>query len=308
MQVLRRGSAGKNVKLLKHYLNCLSRPSPRLAEGNSKFDLATEKAVITFKRAAGLKSGEPKVDAQTWGEIGQQFAMNLPPNRPEKTIGRCFVNSELTSIPDWLQNLSMVVIDGPLNFDQRIFIGAYMEQYGPISEPKLRGLNQLWKCMDLDPALYNVRWAANMMATVKHECADTWQPIEEYGKGAGYEYGKPVTVKALNGETYRNTYYGRGYVQLTWEANYKRLGEAIGVKDALVIHPEKALEPQIAYQVLSAWMNAGYSANGKKIADYTGSKKPNYVGARHLVNGSDQAVLIAGYAEQLEAMLRASLF
>ena len=59
--------------------------------------------------------------------------------------------------------------------------------------------------------------------------------------------------------------------------------------------------------MLSLWMNGGYSANGKRIMDYTLSKKPDYVGARHLVNGIDQAGPIAGFAVQVEAMLRASL-
>ena len=116
-----------------------------------------------------------------------------------------------------------------------------------------------------------------------------------------------MTVHGSDGETYSSTFYGRGYVQLTWEFNYRRLGKAMGLGDQLLIHPEKALEPEIAYNVLSLWMNGGYSANGKRIMDYTLGETPNYRGARHLVNGRDQAEKIAGYAVQLEAMLRASL-
>lgn len=307
MQILQLGSSGSTVQILKHYLNLLMTPSPNLNEANRVFDKATASAVSSFKLAAGLMPANAVVNAQTWGEIGGQFARKLPPNRPEKTVGRCFINNETVSIPDWLQNLSLIVVDGPLNFDQAIFLKAYMAQYGALDESKTRSLNQLLKFIDLDPAVLNVEWAAYMMATVKHECADTWQPIEESGKGEGYEYGKPVTFKGSDGETYKQTFYGRGYVQLTWLHNYKRLGKAMGVGDQLAIHPEKLLEPETAYTVLSLWMNGGYSANGKRIMDYTLGPKPNYTGARHLVNGSDQASLIAGYAVQLEAMLRASL-
>ena len=213
MQVIKPGSAGNNVKLLKHSLNLLMSPSPALAEVDPKFDNATGKAVTAFKQLAGLQPIDAKVDAQTWGEIGQQFATKLPPNRPEKTIGRCFINDVSTAIPDW----------------------------------RTRALNQVLKFIDLDPAVTNLQWAAYMMATINHECANTWQPIQESGKGAGHDYGKLVTVKGSDGETYKCVYYGRGYVQLTWEKNYRRLSEAMGLGVSLVIHPEKALDPETSY-------------------------------------------------------------
>ena len=44
-----------------------------------------------------------------------------------------------------------------------------------------------------------------------HECANTYRPIEEIGKGKGRPYGTPTS----NGKTY----YGRGFVQLTRKTN-----------------------------------------------------------------------------------------
>ena len=126
MQLLRRGNSGPNVRILKHYLNLLVTPSPRLAEHDARFDLTTERAVITFKQGSGLQPLNGTVDAATWGEIGREFGSKMPPNLPEKTIGRCFINDDPIAIPTWLQNLSLVVVDGPLDFDQSIFIGAYM--------------------------------------------------------------------------------------------------------------------------------------------------------------------------------------
>lgn len=120
-----------------------------------------------------------------------------------------------------------------------------------------------------------------MMATVKHECANTWQPIEEYGKGAGHDYGKLASVKGSDGEMYSNNFYGRGFVQLTWVFNYLRLGKALGLGDKLLCHPEKVLELETAYQILSAWMVGGYSANRKRMLDCTLGAKPNYQGSRH---------------------------
>src|SRR3974390_3095722 len=54
------------------------------------------------------------------------------------------------------------------------------------------------------------KWLSYILGTALHETAFRMWPISEYGKGKGYEYGKP------NPETGK-TYYGRGYVQLTWD-------------------------------------------------------------------------------------------
>jgi putative chitinase len=306
MQLLKPGTQNPNVRILKHYLNLLLLPSPSLDESSAKFDDQTNSAVRLFKSKAKIAPADGVVNVQTWGEIGAEFANTLPPNRPEVAVGMCFINGDPLEIPNWMRNLSKVAIDGPLNFDQATFFRAYMEQYGAIKESASRGLNEVLKFIDLDPAVVKISWAAYMMATVKHECANTWEPIEEYGKGSGHEYGKPVTVKGADGESYRCSYYGRGCVQLTWQKNYERLSDALGLGDDLVIHPERALVPETAYKILSLWMNGGYSANGRRLMEYTLGKTPDYEGARHLVNGTDQPALIAGYAKLLEVMLRAA--
>ncbi|MBW4514576.1 MAG: M23 family metallopeptidase [Timaviella obliquedivisa GSE-PSE-MK23-08B] len=48
-------------------------------------------------------------------------------------------------------------------------------------------------------------------------------------------------------------YYGRGYFQLTWDYNYKSMGDLLGID--LVNNPDKANEPEIAAQVaILYWM------------------------------------------------------
>jgi predicted chitinase len=97
-------------------------------------------------------------------------------------------------------------------------------------------------------------------------------------------------------------------VQLTWKDNYQRAGEKLGIGDDLVIHPEKVLDSDIAYQIISFGMvNGAIFANGHKFSDYVHGKKMNYVSARQMVNGVDHNHDIAAIAEQLEIMLRASL-
>lgn len=50
---------------------------------------------------------------------------------------------------------------------------------------------------------------------------------------------------------YPTGYYGRGYVQLTWEGNYRTYGQMIG--EDLLSQPDRALEPGVAARLLAAY-------------------------------------------------------
>lgn len=137
-----------------------------------------------------------------------------------------------------------------------------------------------------------LRFLAYMLATAYHETSATMQPVREIGKGKGKEYGKPI-----NGRTY----YGRGYVQLTWLANYQRAAKELAID--LVRYPDDALEPDIAAAIMFRGMTEGWFT-GKKLADYINLDKTDYINARRIVNGTDKAEKIAGYAEAFETALR----
>lgn len=193
-----------------------------------------------------------------------------------------------------------------MKFDHGKFFDAYKGQFGPISsQSQVDGIESMLTQLDSDTAVNDERWAAYMFATVKHECDDKWQPIEEYGKGAGHSYGNAKTVTGSDGQTYSNKYYGRGYVQLTWDYNYKNLSTALGLGDALYIHPEQVLEPDIAYKVMSYGMRNG-TFTGKNLARYINATGCDYTNARKIINGLDKADLIQGYAKKLETCFKSS--
>lgn len=137
-----------------------------------------------------------------------------------------------------------------------------------------------------------LRFLAYILATAYHETACTMQPVREIGKGKGKPYGKPVNGK---------TYYGRGYVQLTWLENYQRAAKELAVD--LVRYPDDALEPDIAAAILFRGMTEGWFT-GKKLSDYINLDKTDYFNARRIVNGTDRADKIAGYAKAFETALR----
>jgi len=136
---------------------------------------------------------------------------------------------------------------------------------------------------------------AYLLATAKHETADTMQPITEYG-GRKYfdKYDTGKLAKALgntpdkDGDGY--LYRGRGFVQITGRANYKRAGDKLGID--LIGNPDAALNPTVAAQILVRGCSEGWFT-GKKLSDYL---PDDFRNARRVVNGTDRADLIAGYA------------
>lgn len=136
---------------------------------------------------------------------------------------------------------------------------------------------------------------AYVLATAFHETAHTMQPVEEFGKGKGHVYGLP---DPQNGKVY----YGRGYVQLTWRKNYQHAGDVLGFD--LVNDPALALRPDVAADILFAGLRDGWFAgNRSKLNTYINDDKTDYLNARRLVNGTDCAKLIEGYARAFAVAL-----
>ena len=67
-------------------------------------------------------------------------------------------------------------------------------------------------------------------------------------------------------------------------------------------NPALALDPKTAADILFRGMRDGWFT-GKKLDDYIHGGTINYQAARQIVNGSDRATLIAGYAEAFQTAL-----
>jgi hypothetical protein len=66
-----------------------------------------------------------------------------------------------------------------MKFDHQMFINLYEAQYA-LNDSQSSVIDALLGFLEQDTDLSDVRWAAYMLATVKWECGDAWQPIEEY--------------------------------------------------------------------------------------------------------------------------------
>lgn len=166
-----------------------------------------------------------------------------------------------------------------------------------ISQEQVDGLEFLLGEFETDPHWVDLRHIAYALATVFHETAGSFQPVEE-----GYYLGSKERVEKFQKTLRYFPYFGRGYVQLTWRTNYEKAGRAIDVD--LVGNPELALKADIAFRVLTLGLFRGWY--GGKLTTYINETKCDYVNARRCVNGRDKAGLIAGYAKSFEKILRAS--
>lgn len=202
-----------------------------------------------------------------------------------------------------------------LHFDREIYFNAVRGPLfgGSMTEGQVMGQEAILLRWETDPLSEDLRHLAYALATTKHETANEMLPIEEYGKGKGYKYGVP------DPETHQ-TYYGRGYVQLTWRENYAFATRELGLLEEqdLEWHAECALDAAIAADVLLYGMFYGWFRSPNTLHLYFSEVADDSYGAREIVNGDKHIIpswsngvsigkLIAGYHTHfLEALTQSS--
>lgn len=160
----------------------------------------------------------------------------------------------------------------------------------------------------------DLRMRAYLLATAYHETAHTMLPVREtlastddeaisrleraWAKGQLKWVTAPYWRKDPNGKAW----FGRGYVQLTHERNYRAIGDRLNVD--LVANPHAALNPTVAAKVLAVGCVEGIFT-GRRLADYI-NENTDYINARRVVNGTDRAETIAGYAMAFQTALEAA--
>lgn len=189
---------------------------------------------------------------------------------------------------------------------------------GTLTQQQVDGQNAILADWEGTYSENDLRWLAYALATTIHETASTMWPIEEYGKGAGQPYGvkDPETGQ---------TYFGRGFVQLTWRANYanasKQLGFAPKSQNDFEWTADNALDPFLAGHVMFRGMIEGWFRSDSKgrqtLERYFSATVDDAYGAREIINGDKSRVpswssgvsignLIKGYHGKFLAALKAA--
>ena len=137
---------------------------------------------------------------------------------------------------------------------------------------------------------------AYVLATAWWETAHTMKPVEE-----AYYLGEPRASRYRENLRYY-PWHGRGYVQLTWQANYVKAGKNLD-RD-LTTDPDAVMNPTVAAEILVVGSLEGWFT-GKKLGDYINKTKTDYVGARRIINGTDKAQAIADIARAYEVAVDA---
>jgi putative chitinase len=188
-----------------------------------------------------------------------------------------------------------------MNFNREAFFKSYRKAFGRLTQSQVSGIEDLLDFIEADEAwgdsVIDVQQVSYMLATIKHECADKWKPINEYASGAAYE-GRRDLGNTKKGDGVR--FKGRGYVQITGRTNYTTFSKITGAN--LVEFPETALSPPISYHIASEGMRRGLFT-GKSLDDYINEDKTDFYQARRIINKLDKAKLIASYAVLFETIL-----
>lgn len=176
--------------------------------------------------------------------------------------------------------------------DAACFFAAVRQVTGALTQPQVNILNILLRTAGT--ARWPIGWLAYGLATAWHEAR--LLPQAEWGRGKGRPYAKAGK--------YGQAQYGRGLVQLTWDFNYEWADKALELNGQLLRNFDLALDPTIATRILVKGMEDG-AFTGRRLGQYIVRRgtPEAFVNARRIINGTDKAQLIAGYAERFQAAL-----
>lgn len=198
-----------------------------------------------------------------------------------------------------------------MKIDKDKFFEAYRSKIGRIGKSETVKTVEalLEKCNLLDATLEQT---AYILATAYHEARDKdkvhgykfhdFFPIEERGSNDYFikRYWNNTRVrKWLGNKTPQDAidFSGKGLAQVTGRFHFERLG--------IQNKPWKLLDVKFsAFTIVNDMLKGKYT--GVKLGRYINEEKTDYENARRVVNGTDKASLISGYAKTFETILKES--
>ncbi len=179
------------------------------------------------------------------------------------------------------------------------FFATVREKMHGLKQEQVAGMETVLKACVGAPLAH----AAYMLATAWHETNKTMQPVRE-------AYWLSEDWRRKNLRYY--PWYGRGYVQLTWQGNYKRADAECAAVDLtnpgdILANPDLAMRPDLAAHIMRKGMDEGWFTGVRNSAVLPTSgvaTRVQYMNARTIINGRDKSDLIEDYAQVFEKALR----
>jgi len=210
-------------------------------------------------------------------------------------LGRGFSPAEVVLLDKAIDEAEGIAPNPTALADASKFFDAIRPTLGPFVQSQVEGLQTLLQAFGA--ARWPLAYTAYGLATAWHETAAQMQPVRE-------AYWLSEAWRKANLHYY--PWYGRGYVQLTWQHNYEHADEELELGGSLIANPDRALEHEIASKVMVRGMEEGWFTS-KKLGDYlplSGEAGFDaFKGARYIVNRQDKAELIAKEAQTFQAGL-----
>jgi putative chitinase len=100
-------------------------------------------------------------------------------------------------------------------------------------------------------------------------------------------------------------------VQLTWQENYARADDELGLEGTMLEEPDRAMEPDIAARIMRAGMLEGWFAGDRHgrhtfaqhLPENGNASEAQFKSARRIINGTDRDLQIARYANFFQGAL-----
>lgn len=187
----------------------------------------------------------------------------------------------------------------------------------PANEQAINGIFDTW---DQNPG-DDLEELAYILATARRETMGTWEPVREAPSCGTDETcreraigtllasrakasGRPTAANYAAASPNGQRYYGRGYIQLTGEANYRQADLKLQDGHRLETHPDDVMQVSIAQKILVRGMLEGWFGNHKPLSRWLGITPYDWYHARDNVNpGSPHKAIAAKYAQDILACL-----
>lgn len=190
--------------------------------------------------------------------------------------------------------------------DRKIFFTIVRKEVfgGRLSTSQVAGMEFLLDTWYEKYSEYRTDFLAYALATVAHETDYTMRSVPEKGGAAYftkmYDIRSHLPNRRKMARRYGNVnpgdgaiFYGRSYPQLTWRSNYAKMQEVFNIDlTSSFAAAEQVLEPKLGAAILFYGMIHG-SFTGASLQGYFFRRAQNWVGARAIINGKDDAGAIA---------------